>query len=254
MTSIAYIDESGGTDASGTTFTLAGFVASNEVWPNFSRDWELTRSLPPKTPPVHMTDVSGPGKGGWERLNDGERESRLLQLVDVIVAHDLQGFVVMIDMPKFRSAAKQLTAAQRRQLRFDKPYPPAAIAALRSLTGLETQWGRNLGRIDFVFEEHREFARPVRRNREDELNRLLAAEAPDVLERTGSVRWESKSSQVPLQAADLLAWSVRRARDYPHGYRAVHAAICSRVRVAYYSPANPTVESFFVVPSRRSRQ
>jgi hypothetical protein len=36
--SIAYRDESGGTDANGKTFVLGGFVASEDALPSFWRD------------------------------------------------------------------------------------------------------------------------------------------------------------------------------------------------------------------------
>jgi hypothetical protein len=58
--SIAYRDESGGTDANGKTFILGGFVASEDALPSFWRDWGHTRALPPISRHFHMADISWP--------------------------------------------------------------------------------------------------------------------------------------------------------------------------------------------------
>jgi hypothetical protein len=249
MLSIAYLDESGDTD-DGHTFVLAGFLARAEDWSEFARAWQASLDGPPLCPPVHMTDISGKGKNGWERFSDNEREQRLFKLVTVIESSPVHAFAAIVDLPKFLKAAKMLDKMDKphvsiwRKRLFHKVYAPAAVAVVRSMLGFEEAIGKRFGRIDFVFDRQQEFGGAVKKNVETVLDGVLAVSDATARARLGVTKWLSKDGIVPLQAADMLAWHLRRERDY-RDQRPVFQDLERRTAIRFYSQGG-VPGSFFV--------
>lgn len=215
--SIAYLDESGGVDQK--SFVLGGFVAPEDVWTSFEREWQSVLDDAPPLPPFHAAPFES-GKQGFQALSLKDRKRRLGRLVDVVLAHKLLGIASIVGVDDFKRRIPPLSTEPRaaKRERWKSPYQFAALHLLGALARLHQDVGRDFGRIDVVLDHIGALEKDTRVRLETEVRRGIEDARPAWANRLGVVSWAlPRSKPTPLQAADLLVWHQRRARDEEDG-------------------------------------
>ena len=172
------------------SFVLAGFLARAEQWALFSDDWKAVLDEPPAIPAFHMADC-------WHNGT-----SRLLpKLLDVIKTHHILGFAVSLDKKEFDNVIVGKIAKEA-----DNLY----VSALNFIISFVIKWQIDNGineRVDFVFDEKNELSGKI----QQDYKKVLPMLDERIASRLLSIPDFLKDDKVrPLQAADVLAWSIRR--------------------------------------------
>lgn len=188
-----YSDESGKGDP--RTFVMAGFIARAEVWAEFENDWNAVLARPPAIPYFHMADAVASGDF-----------DRIAALAALIRKHKLSGISVLIYMPDY-----DLVVRNQISRRFDNPYFFALIRQME--LAVEWQIDHNIDEpMDFIFDEQR--------HESDFLQWIWSQIEPGwpdwIRRRFGNrpIHLDDKSNPA-LQAADMLAWTLRRISEQP---------------------------------------
>ncbi len=191
-----YADESGKGDP--RTFVMAGQIARAEQWAVFEEDWRVALAKPPAIDYFHMNEAVA--ARDFQRIAD---------MGAVIRKHGFSVIAVSFYMPDYNAIIRG-----RISRRFDSPY----FLGLTSLIDLAIQWqiDHNVCELmDFIFDEQfRE---------SDHLQAIwgdtYAAMSPEIKERFGQrpIHLDDKKT-IPLQAADMFAWTWRRILDDSKSY------------------------------------
>lgn len=186
----AYIDDS---CEAGQVLVFAGYVASVEQWLRFSDEWAAALELA-RWPSFKMADIAG--SGNQDRLERAGYFYRIIEdHAEAIVA-------VAVEMEGLSRAVKELGLPDQ----FANPYAMIYRIVLDFTAQFQTKIGLNEP-IDFIFDNHSQESKvdtgfKLMRNRiTDDNRRKLLGRPP---------RFEDDREYLPLQAADLLAWHVRR--------------------------------------------
>src|SRR5947209_18589160 len=83
---LAFVDDSG-SGGDSPYFVLAGFVASESTWNRFIPDWQAVLNLHPSLTYFKMAEAESL-KAQFSVFTRNQRDLRLQQLIDVILAHD----------------------------------------------------------------------------------------------------------------------------------------------------------------------
>jgi len=215
----AYIDDSGRGQSSGD-FVMAGFVAPVENWLDFNHAWQTVLDAPRTLDYLHtrkgMHPVpSGPFKG-WTRE---ECDAKIYQLIGVI--HSFGFLSVRISIPhKHYGTAFKGTFPTKRGKRLDNPfYLPVYSTIMVTLRAL-AQNGI-VDKVNFTFDnetaQEQKLILDAWHGYKDALDlsiptfpeyriiRQMVGDPPD---------FRSDKDVLPLQAADLFAWHVRKNSEY----------------------------------------
>jgi uncharacterized protein DUF3800 len=196
----AYMDDSG-SEGKGLVFVLAGYVAPIKGWEIFSAKWEEALAKPPSLPYFKMREA--------HRLNDSffgwteeDRERRVADLVDVICAQPvMSALALVLTWDDFRRAQ-----AEHPDIVNCHPYDMLFHGAMATTTRLLVE-DRSRDPIAFVFDEQGGAGeRAILAYRA--IRSILPSTQADLV--VGSPRMENDKIVPPLQAADLLAWNIRR--------------------------------------------
>lgn len=186
----AYIDDSMTADA---VLVLAGYVASLEQWLSFSDEWQQRLDMKPRWPYFKMSEVGA--------SEDPERWERAGWFYRVIEDHAQAFATVVVEIEALRRVVRELGLPDL----LENPY----VTAYRAIVDFTSQYQHELGitdPIDFIFDEHGQ-ADQIRRGFEV----FKKFTSPELLPRLGRApRFEKDTEFLPLQAADLLAWHVRK--------------------------------------------
>lgn len=202
----AYVDDSGKEDSSPTQ-VLAGYAAMGDSWERFSQEWQeiLKRA---GVDGFHMVDAWRMARP-YHDLGPIRRNQLIIDLVGCITRHVEHAFVVSIDLEPFaywfgRTEFKHPAT---------RPYPVAFHFILSMICDyrfrrrydrelevfFDVQGGESQEGILQTVENHRTIAASFGRD-------LVDVPTPHFIPDDGCP---------PLQAADLLAWLVRR-EDFNH--------------------------------------
>lgn len=192
----AYIDDSG-TD--GEVLILAGFIADVATWARFSADWQEILDMRPPWKSFKAAEAA--------RLSGDESRERTKFFFKVIDRH-LKNFVaVSVDVAAIDRA---IDASRIPREVIGEGLQNPYMWALRVLPDGLAQHQRAMGLhhpVDFIFDERGE-ERWVRESW-DQIKRLMKREAAQLLGE--KPRFENDEHFLPLQAADLFAWHVRKS-------------------------------------------
>jgi hypothetical protein len=201
----AYIDDS---YTENGTFVLGGYVATAETWATFSAEWEAL--LPTATR----------GRGGYRfKMSEMARQlDRVIPFYRVIENHVPLGLWCQIDIAELRRAKERIWSDV--PLIWSNPAQPfwfclsailgrfheerLAQETLQQLLPLEQK-------VNFYFDK-----RSAREATEiaDDWDEFAAGQSEAVRSLYGTIpRFEDDEEFLPLQAADLCAWWVRRATE-----------------------------------------
>ena len=185
----AYLDDSGSPDDT-LAVVVAGFVASDEQWERFERNWNATLKQF-GVPLFHMREFAH-SVGAFYKFK-GNREDRewllrqLLSHIKLRVRHSCGHAVIMNDFRKVSSShameAIDIT-----------PYSLCGRTCLASVSAWAKRWGIAESQIRYVFEDG---------------SRGKGTLEQRILRDKGiTPEFKKKHESIPLQAADLFAYEL----------------------------------------------
>lgn len=196
----AFIDDSGsGSDS--PWYVLAGYVGTVEAWDLFGATWLEVLNGPPKLEYFKASEAESLRPDGqWAGVTKEQRNTRLNALIDVIGKFATRAFYVRTMQKDYDEIIKPYVPP-----RWDNAYFFLFIGCIAAATSLEKYTGAG-NPIDFVFDtaDKKRIVNP---------SLLLYDQVSSISQFSGritNVHYEDEKIFLPLQAADLLAWQIRR--------------------------------------------
>jgi hypothetical protein len=208
-----FIDDSG-SSASQPVFVLAGFLSTVERWAEFSNEWQAALDLPPKLEYFKASEAMGLAADGqfaqWRGWNKKLCVERVNLLADIIRKYAKARISVSMRHDDFNQHLRSIPAGGSRSLSTDYPFAMIAnmLVVKARLFALDLKLD---GPCDFIFDEQGQFGKDFADKWE-----VIA----DLLRKEGRGKhaaflgsapiFRDEKQFLPLQAADLYAWLVRR--------------------------------------------
>jgi hypothetical protein len=192
-------------DDSGTNYrtpfcVLAGYIARAESWERFSDEWkaELNRSPYLKCLKMSQAYALKEQFSGW---TESDREDKLVRLARVIQKHVSAAFGSYVSNQAFCS--------------FVKNYVPRTVnhpywLCLNGVVGATIKHVNTKQRINLVFDRQGEGFERRARLMEDNFRSMCD---PPYAARLGTLTFADGDKSAPLQAAEMLCWSIRDYAD-----------------------------------------
>lgn len=208
-----FVDDSGSSRGvySGNIYVLAGFVSTAEKWEEFSDEFEAICDKEPKIEDFHMYEAYRPiGKSNYKFKDEAERDQRISEMVKLIMDKALYRVDCVLAWPNYERIVKGQVPPE-----IDSPYfllyynTILAFASFMDALNIE-------GTVDWVFDDQGPIGNEalgwydfIRNNIGDEVKKRLGAKPI----------FRHDSDVLPLKAADIYAWQVRRHldREQPKG-------------------------------------
>jgi Protein of unknown function (DUF3800) len=198
----AYIDDSG-SDGQGRSFTLAGFIAKAEDWLVFSDEWQTCLSTAPAISRFKMRDAVH-CRGAFTGFTKSDRDKKVRALARIINRHADTAIHCTMDLEAFaETVALDSGIGPPLTEPYFYPYQIMIMAVCYELLDHgQTE------RYEIIFDEHVIFRPrvkwwyPVTRHHMPADCQAIAPIEPI---------FRSDDEFLPLQAADLLAWLIRRS-------------------------------------------
>ena len=210
MTLQAYIDDSSSDEGEHRLF-LAGYVNTADRWMDFSKAWEEALKEYPAIEYFKMSEAQSM-RGQFYGWAENNRDAKVQRLAGIVKAH--AGWTIQSSVSK-----KECT-------RLLDPTVPYGLARpyYHCFYGLIIQIAKFLQAmdvqipVDFIFDEQGEVGREaaefydyVKNQQIPELKALLGCRPV----------FKDEKVVMPLQAADMLAWIIRREHQYPYETRSL---------------------------------
>jgi hypothetical protein len=197
----AFVDES----VEDPVFLMGGYIGPADAWASFSDRWQDVLDIPPRLKYLKMKEAYS-FHGEFEGWSEDRRDARLSLLHEVIDQFASAAFVLAFDYDKFKSAFSLLSGLGKKNLN------PYYFAAARLMTNLaRSQENLSLhGPIKFIFDDRMMEKRHVV-EAWDWAWKVAKPNPPNLHEIIGSApSFEDGKIFKPLQAADMIAWWMRR--------------------------------------------
>ena len=197
------VDDSGGV-GQGKTFALAGFIAKAEAWVSFSSEWKECLHEDPAIPRFKMSEAARL-RGAFSRFTSVERDDKLRALARIINRHADRAIYCIEDLDAFAETIGKEDMSAPLINPYFWPYQIVILAVCHSL--LERDHSEP---FEIIFDKQEVLGPrvswwyPLIREHMDAECRAIAPAEPV---------FRSDDEFAPLQAADLLAWLVRRAAN-----------------------------------------
>jgi len=205
----AWFDEAGD-KGQGGVLTVAGFVATSEEWSAFSDRWDAAIHAPPDIGAFHMKDAAK-RENAFRSLTRAEGDQKVRVLADTINDSSFTLVHCSIDLraheeffPKIDAGTTGSTARMLRT--FSHPYFYGFLSVC-SMVCFELRDRGIRERFEIIFDEKKTMVDDVLRWYPAVVAHLSAAERaimPLLPVFRNDTEW------LPLQAADLIAWPLRR--------------------------------------------
>jgi hypothetical protein len=206
----AAIDDSG-SEPKSQTFMLAGFVAPFGAWLGFSAEWQ---ALLDASPVLHYFKIAEAAnlseqfsrRRGWD---ERKRDGRVLDFARVIAKYATLRIHASIRNDHFEKYIKSIPAPERK-LGSDSPYVLMFMQIILALATTGDRVGL-LGPCDFIFDEQGAFGKEAL-DWWPNFKAILAGSKRSDIGKFVCDRpiFRDEKLFLPLQAADLYAWHIRR--------------------------------------------
>lgn len=200
----AYFDDSSGDEAS-KTLLLAGCVQKYKVWANFSLGWEAGLAETPSIKYFHMREARQK-KGEFNGWKTKDRDAKIRRLAEIAASYNPWTIAAWISRAEHDAILKPIAPFMIRQ-----PYMELFYAVIIKLA----QWHHDDGvtlPVDYVFDDQNLIGTEAVMWYEH----IKAWQKPEIAALMGnSPKFENDKMVLPLQAADMLAWHLRRHKDHP---------------------------------------
>ena len=199
----AFADDSA-SDVSDKRFFLVAYVTTANLWASFSDLWELELRRKPSIAYFKMVEASGlRGQfAGWSRT---DRDAKVHALAQII--HFFKPWFIYCSVSR-EEYGRILAPVAPKGLKI--PYFACFWGLIRTTARYHQTLGDDVPPVDFVFDEQGGlgddavlFYRWLKESEEPEIRNLLGA----------TPIFRDDKHVLPLQAADMLAWHVRRNHE-----------------------------------------
>lgn len=213
----AFVDDSG-SGGDSPWYVLSGVVSTVEKWAEFSVEWEGVCKSEPRIDYFKMSEASAQS-GQFAKFSKEERESKLEALATLIDRHVLFSKNVMVEQEPFDRILKPLLPKT-----LATPYLFACGGMIVAVSSHEEYAGRS-EKIQCIFDAQQKIGNRAARLYEQivgiksKLGKPLPGfESSDLVILPNLFRDEKQF--LPIQAADMVAWHVRRfwCRNYRSPY------------------------------------
>lgn len=196
----AFIDDSG-SGGDSPWYVLAGYVGTVEAWDSFDGSWLNILDGPPKLEYFKASEAESLRPNGqWAAVTKEQRDARIAAFIDVIGQHAKRAFYVRTRQQDYNDIIKPYVPSE-----WDNAYFFLFISCIAAAISLEKYAGSGAP-IDFVFDnaDKKRIANPSLRlyDKFGDLSHFSG--------RITNIHYEDDKIFRPLQAADLLAWQIRR--------------------------------------------
>jgi hypothetical protein len=182
-------------------YVLAGFTHTPVAWAKFSDDWKSVLDQGPVPLAYFKMKEAAACFGQFHYWSESRRNERVNALIDVIVSHKPIGVYAIVEMSAYAKIFNRNVVHKS----LKNPHFVAFSTIIQALIQLKkvNDWSAQL---DFIFDEEL-VTSTVRTG-----YRLFRQYSPNYADGTVSAPIERNDKQImPLQAADLLAWKIRRS-------------------------------------------
>ncbi|MGD0421643.1 MAG: DUF3800 domain-containing protein [Xanthobacteraceae bacterium] len=205
----AYIDDSRNHRGKGI-FALCGYIGDATKWAEFSDEWEATLHALPrlenlKTHEAYRLRDPASQFYGWTAA---QRDAKLIQLAKVANKHALVSIQSIVRPEQYKEILGSIAANET-------VYQFSFYTIIAELLKLPGKWNIN-DQIEIIFDiQGDESEATIRRA----FREFMSAGPPELVSRLGAdPEFKDDRKVLPLQAADLLAWHVRRhVYEYDRG-------------------------------------
>lgn len=194
----AYIDESV-SQSGDEMFYMAGYINSAEQWAKFSDDWDAELRAAPSIDYLHMVEATNL-RGQFRGWDPADRDRKVCRLAKLIRGYRPWSVEVSVSGKEYREIMKPVSPHL-----FGGPYFACFYATISVVEKYHRSMGLDVP-VDFIFDENGRMGDDTVMMRRwvmdsaPELRRILAS----------SPIFRDDKKVVPLQAADMLAWHLRR--------------------------------------------
>lgn len=198
-----YVDDSG-SEGTREPFIVGGYLAQVEVWAHFSDAWKAELDREPQIRYFKMREAAA-GNGEFAGVPMEVRRYKIRNLLKIIKDHDLDGVYSFLEWSDYRNSILPRLRGPMRN-----PFSLLFYGVLDAIILYEKQKGIFPETVDLDFDEQGEAGHfaillypLVKRDPSPDIQAVLGR-TPTML---------NDINVVPLQAADMLAWNVRRHGD-----------------------------------------
>lgn len=201
----AFIDDSA-SDTGDQRLFLAGYVNTADQWIAFSNAWEEALKEHPAIEYFKMSEAHSL-KGQFERWQEKDRDAKVSRLAKVIRDFDVLSIQVSVSRTDYNRIIRPVAPHGLGNAYFTLFY-----GVIITLTRTHQQMGITMP-VDFIFDEQGGMGQQtalfydyVKSQQIPELQGLLGVQPI----------FRDDKKVMPLQAADMLAWKIRREHEYPN--------------------------------------
>jgi Protein of unknown function (DUF3800) len=196
-----FIDDSG-SGGDSPWVVLAGYVASAEAWLGFDDEWINVLEDAPPIDCFHAAEAESlRPESQWAGVSKADRDEKIDRLIDVIRRFDLQPISVRMRQSDYAREVQRNIPPY-----WDDPYIILLNSLMVQLLVLVPDRFPGAGPVELVFDNHQKF-----RKRGPAFCASMAQHLPIQHAVATNIHYENDEDFPGLQAADLLAWQIRRA-------------------------------------------
>ena len=192
-----YFDDSG-SDLQSPIYVVAGLIAAPEVWANFESDWQGVLLESPAISNLHMADANAL-KGEFANISQEKKDQKLLALAKLFSKHALKRIDTSMRRVDFNEFINKTVPDKN----FNDPYFLCFYKIITSLVREPSHSGFN---FELFFDDQGQVGQ-LAVNAWDS----LISDYPREFATTARPQFCSDKICVPLQAADMYAWHVRKS-------------------------------------------
>ncbi len=194
----AFIDDSG-SGGDSPWYVLAGYLGTADAWDRFDKPWLKVLDGPPRIEYFKSSQAERlHSTGQWKGITAQERDERIDSLIKIIGNHASQPFCVRLQQKDYDEVIKAWVPPM-----WQNPYYFLFIGFLSSVTSTYKYLG-GAKQIEFIFDSN---------NQVDSPSLDLYKQVAHFEQFAGKIKdihYEDEKIYLPLQAADLIAWQIRR--------------------------------------------
>lgn len=184
---------------------LAALIQSDATWSAFATDWRRTLAAQPAITYLKMAEAQN-RRGQFKGFSEKERNRKLHALADIVARHAPWGFHASISTRDYRELIEPAAPYPMRT-----PYFFLFYAVLFGVARMHEALAVNEP-CDFVFDNYSGLDKKTL----PMLNDMVATSSGNWGDRiSGRVQFADDKEEIAIQAADMLAWLIRREGDGP---------------------------------------